>query len=96
MMKKKTQKPYTTNPDNEPEMVNEPGAAYEAALPTSASLQVFADYSKGVTEPAEFTEEEFADLIAKAESGPFFTLEESDRDFEAWEKEYLRNHGIIK
>lgn len=96
MMKKKPQKPYTTNPDNEPEMVNEPGYAYEAALPTSASLQVFADYSKGVTEPAEFTEEEFADLIAKAESGPFFTLEESDRDFEAWEKEYLRNHGIIK
>lgn len=95
-MKKKPQKPYTTNPDNEPEMVNEPGTAYEVAPPTSASLQVPADYSKGVTEPAEFTEEEFADLIAKAESGPFYTLEESDRDFEAWEKEYLRNHGIIK
>lgn len=90
-MKKQTSKRKTEAKTPQPGRVREPQAVYQSG---SSSAAVTSLYVKGVTEPAEFTPEEFESLIAEAEAGPFYTLEESDRMFEAWEKEFLKKHGI--
>ena len=39
--------------------------------------------------PVEVTEEEFMAHIRRIEAGPFFTIEEADKELEEWKKEYL-------
>lgn len=90
-MKKQTPKRKTEAKTPQPGTAREPQAVYQPGSPSSVPANL---YAKGVTEPAEFTPEEFESLIAEAEAGPFYTLEESDRIFEAWEKEFLKKHGI--
>lgn len=96
-MKKQGEKAYPLQTDKKTDFVNEPEAIYETCTTGSIPLIVPSSgrYSKGVAQPAEFTAGEFADLIAEAEAGPFYTLEEMDKDFEIWEKEFLKSHGII-
>lgn len=93
-MKKRTPKLYPQDAEEQPQTVNEPEVAYGTTSVETNSTRH--SYSKGVVEPAEFTAEEFADLIAEAEAGPFYTLEEIEKDFDIWEKEFLKNHGIIQ
>ena len=38
--------------------------------------------------PFEVTQEEFVAHIRRIEAGPFFTIEEADKEFEEWRKEY--------
>lgn len=39
---------------------------------------------KGVTTPYNFTKEEFAEEIRKAEKGPFMSMEELERRMNEW------------
>ena len=39
---------------------------------------------KGVIIPCDFSEEEFWEEIRKAESGPFYTIEEAESILEQW------------
>ena len=41
--------------------------------------------------PVEVTHEEFMAHIRRIEAGPFFTIEEADKEFEEWRKEYHAN-----
>ena len=38
--------------------------------------------------PCEVTQAEFMAHIRRIEAGPFFTIEEADKEFEEWRKEY--------
>lgn len=92
-MKKRIPKPYPQEPEDQPQTVHEPEMTYETAS-AETTQPASRSYSKGVTEPAEFTAEEFADLIAEAEAGPFYTLEESEKRFEEWKKNFRESRRV--
>jgi predicted transcriptional regulator len=43
----------------------------------------------------KLTHEEFMAGIKKAEKGPFYTLEESERHFEKWKEKYLKERSDV-
>ena len=75
-----TNKPYQKIGD-EPMMVCEPAVAYR----TKAS-----NYDRwNPNVPIHCTQEEFLDYIHEIEAGKFTSWEEAEKEFEAWEKEFL-------
>jgi hypothetical protein len=76
-------KPYK-NPENTPTTLNEPAVAYRRANVESSSS---GKWNPNV--PFHGTQEEWWEHFHRIEEGEFMTLEEFDRKFETWKKEYL-------
>ena len=75
-------KPYKTSEET-PASINEPAAAYERTARTSSSDR----WNPNV--PFHGTQEEWWDHFHKIEEGPFYSLEEANKEFEEWKKEFL-------
>jgi len=71
-------------PENEPMTVGEPAVAYGTAFSKVSSSD---DWNPNV--PFHGTQEEWWEHFHRIEEGEFMTIEEADREFEAWKKEYL-------
>lgn len=76
-------KPYKT-PEKEPVTVGEPVVAYQTAVSEISSSD---KWNPNV--PFHGTQEEWWDHFHKIEEGPFTALEEANREFDEWKKEYL-------
>ena len=75
-------------PEETPVNVNEPAIAY------STTASVVADkWNPNV--PFHCTQEEFLEHIHSIEQGNFTPLEEANREFELWRKEYLAVHFMM-
>ena len=81
-------KPYEI-PEAEPVLVSEPAVAY---LRRGAARHVSTGASTGSWGPNALfngTQEEFLEHIHRIEQGEFMTIEEADKEFEAWRIKYL-------
>jgi len=72
--------------DNKSEVVCEPATAYQRR-PVTAEMTSSDKWNPNV--PLHVTEEEWLEHIRKIEEGPFMSIEEADREFEIWKKEFL-------
>ena len=72
--------------ENAPMTVNEPAAVYKTAVSEVSSSD---RWNPNV--PFHGTQEEWWEHFHRIEEGEFMTLEEFDRKFEVWKKEYLAN-----
>ena len=70
--------------ENTPKTVGEPAVAYRAATSKVGSS---AEWNPNV--PFHGTQEEWWEHFHRIEEGEFMTIEEADRRFDAWKKEYL-------
>ena len=78
-------KPYKI-PENEPTIVNEPAVAYQRTVGATSS---FGSWNPNV--PFHGTQEEWWEHFHQIEQGEFMSLEEFERKFDKWKKEYLAN-----
>jgi hypothetical protein len=76
-------KPYK-NPENTPLIVSEPAVAYQR---TVAETSYSNEWNPNV--PVHATQEEWWEHFHRIEKGEFTPLEEANREFELWKKEYL-------
>ena len=67
--------------ESEPITINEPAVAYRTKASSSDK------WNPNV--PFHCTQEEFLEHIHRIEAGEFTPLEEAEKEFEAWEKEFL-------
>jgi len=79
-MRKKSYKISEKTPD----IVLEPAVAYG-----STSYKVSSSNRWNPNVPFVGTQKEWWDHFHRIEEGPFYTLEEANREFEAWKKEFL-------
>jgi len=70
--------------ENAPMRVGEPAVAYRTTTP---KIQSSAEWNPNV--PFHGTQEEWWEHFRRIEEGEFMTIEEADRRFDAWKKEYL-------
>jgi hypothetical protein len=78
-------KPYKI-PKNTLTTLNEPAVAYRrTVVETSPS----GDWNPNV--PFHGTQDEWWEHFHRIEEGKFTTIEEADKEFEIWKKEYLAN-----
>jgi hypothetical protein len=77
-------KPYKTSENDKPMTVNEPAVAYEAMV---AEPMPSDKWNPNV--PFHGTQEEWWEHFHQIEAGNFTPLEEANREFEVWKKEYL-------
>jgi hypothetical protein len=73
-------------PDASPGTVSEPVVAYRKA---SAGTSSGDSWNPNV--PFHGTQEEWWEHFHRIEEGPFYTIEEADKEFEVWKKELLAN-----
>ena len=78
-------KPYKI-PENRPTTVNDPAVAYRRNIAGTPSSN---NWNPNV--PFLGTQEEWWEHFHRIEEGNFTPLEEANREFEAWKKEYLAN-----
>ena len=78
-------KSYKT-PKNAPMTVSEPATAYLRQPATSKTLPS-TGWNPNV--PFHGTQEEWWDHFHRIEEGEFMSIEEADKEFEEWKKEYL-------
>jgi hypothetical protein len=78
-------KPYQMPVDVQ-NTVNEPVVAYQRR-PSSVRNSSSDKWNPNV--PFHCTQEEFLEHIHRIEQGEFMTIEEADREFEAWRKDFL-------
>jgi hypothetical protein len=71
-------------PENELPIVNDPVAAYRSKTAHHATT---GQWNPNV--PFQGTQEEWWEHFHRIEEGEFMTIEEADKEFEAWKKEYL-------
>ena len=69
--------------EDAPLIVSEPVVAYQRTAPSQGSVKINPNV------PFHGTQEEWWEHIHRIEEGPFYTIEEADREFELWKKEYL-------
>ena len=74
-------------PETEPDFVAEPAVAY---LVRDAARHVSTG-SWGPNALFNGTQEEFLEHIHRIEEGEFMTIEEADKEFEAWKMKLLAN-----
>ncbi|MCL2414764.1 MAG: hypothetical protein FWC94_05875, partial [Bacteroidales bacterium] len=72
--------------EDTPLTVSEPSVAYDYKV---ADGEVLSSEKWNPNVPFHCTQEEFLEHIRSIEQGAFMSIEESDRRFEAWKKEYL-------
>jgi len=73
-------------PEKVPDIVSEPAVTYR----TTASKVSSSDrWNPNV--PFVGTQDEWWDHFHRIEEGPFYPLEEANREFEVWKKEFLAN-----
>ena len=85
-----TEKSYKI-PENKPETVCEPVTAYQRR-PATAEMTSSDKWNPNI--PLQVTEEEWLEHIRKIEEGPFMSIEEADREFEIWKKEFLASRML--
>jgi len=78
-------KPYKT-PENTQATVEEPAVAYQRNVVETSSS---GNWNPNVA--FHGTQEEWWEHFHRIEEGNFTPLEEANREFEAWKKEYLAN-----
>jgi hypothetical protein len=71
-------------PANTPKTVSEPAVAYRKAPSETSSPD-----SWNPNVPFHGTQEEWWEHFHRIEKGPFYTIEEADKEFEIWKKELL-------
>ena len=71
-------------PESKPTLVQEPAAAYGMAV---AQTVFSSKWDPNV--PFHGTQEEWWEHFHRIEEGEFMTIEEADKEFEIWKKEYL-------
>jgi len=71
-------------PKNEPMIVHEPAVAYRTVFAETVSSN---RWNPNV--PFHGTQEEWWEHFHAIEEGEFMTIEEADKEFETWKKEYL-------
>ena len=76
-------KPYKIQ-ENAPTIVNEPVAAYLQTVSTTSSSD-----SWNPNVPFHGTQEEWWEYFHRIEQGEFTSLEEANREFAEWKKEFL-------
>ena len=69
-----------------PMIVGEPAVAYQRRTVSAETLSSD-EWNPNV--PFHGTQEEWWDHFHRIEEGEFMTIEEADREFELWKKEYL-------
>ena len=79
------QKLYKTR-ENAPKCVGEPAVAYRSAY---VDTSLYEKWNPNV--PFYGTQEEWREHFRCIEEGNFTPLEEANREFEAWKREYLAN-----
>ena len=75
-------------PKNMPKTVGEPATAYQRR---SATAEISSSNKWNPNVPFCGTQEEWWEHFHQIEEGNFTSLEEANREFEAWKKEYLAN-----
>ena len=84
-----------------PLIVSEPSVVYQRVASSYVSpnaLDVMEmEFSGRITPNVPFhgTQDEWWEHIHRIEAGPFYTIEEADREFELWKKEYLTTSSSI-
>ncbi|MCL1934511.1 MAG: hypothetical protein FWF53_11950 [Candidatus Azobacteroides sp.] len=73
-------------PKNTSQIVGEPATAYQRR-PATVKISPSNEWNPNV--PFHGTQEEWWEHFRRIEEGEFMTIEEADREFEAWKKEYL-------
>jgi len=76
-------KSYKTQ-KNEPKCVGEPAMAYQS---TYVEVSLLERWNPNI--PFHGTQDEWWEHFGRIEKGSFTPLEEANREFEAWKKEYL-------
>ena len=77
-------KKMNQTPEKEPTTVNKPAVAYGIAV-----SEISANKAWNPNVPFIGTQEEWWEHFHRIEEGKFMTIEEADREFETWKKEYL-------
>ena len=83
-----SRKSYKTPKDNTSMTVGESVTAYQRR-PATAKTSSSNEWNPNV--PFYGTQEEWWEHFHQIEEGEFMTIEEADRKFEAWKKDYLAN-----
>ena len=78
-----SEKKYKMAEDTPPMTVSEPAVVYATSAPASTK------WNPNV--PFHGTQEEWFDHFHRIEQGNFTPLEEANREFELWKKEFLAN-----
>ena len=78
---------YYQTLENKPMTVSEPAVAYARV----ASTESYDSSRWNPNVPFHGTQEEWWEHFHKIEEGNFTPLEEANKEFEAWKKEYLAN-----
>jgi hypothetical protein len=79
-------------PKSGPTTVNEPVAVYDRnTAHTVAASEISASNRWNPNVPFHGTQEEWWEHFHQIEAGNFTPLEEANKEFEAWKKEYLAN-----
>ena len=79
-------KKLQTTHESAPKTIGEPAVAYRITTP---NLKPSAEWNPNA--PFHGTQEEWREHFHRIEEGEFMTIEEADRRFDTWKKQYLAN-----
>ena len=80
---------YKTTEDTPKTVVEEPAIAYQRQ-PTTTEAVLSNEWDPNV--PFCGTQEEWWEHFHRIEEAEFMSIEEADKEFEAWKKEFLASH----